>query len=152
MLYGVFKSAGRTHWKNLGTDDVNHARELLADEMKQEVKVGWKRFRTVTLRELPERYAGKCAIIFNTSNTETTREKTVFGDPLGAIWKNCVFSLCGVPVIHRRMFNTFVASSKAQRQGRLSEVSLSRAARAGALHAVPTGRPGFRSGSSYRIL
>src|SRR5512138_1227356 len=41
----------------------------------------------------------KCAIIFNTSNTESTREKTIFGDPLEAIWKNCVFSLCGVPTV-----------------------------------------------------
>ena len=38
-IYAVFKSAGRTRWKNLGTDDVNQARELLAGEMKQEAKV-----------------------------------------------------------------------------------------------------------------
>jgi hypothetical protein len=35
-IHAVFKSAGRTRWKNLGTDDVNQARELLAGEMKQE--------------------------------------------------------------------------------------------------------------------
>ena len=40
----------------MGTDDVNHARELLAEEMKREVRVDWKRSRTVTLRELIERY------------------------------------------------------------------------------------------------
>ena len=55
----------------------------------------------------------QCAIIFNTSNTETTREKTVFGDPLEAIWKNCVFGLCGVPVIHRRMF---ISSSRVRKR------------------------------------
>jgi hypothetical protein len=38
-IYAGFKSAGRTRWKNLGTDDVNQARELLAGEMKQEAKV-----------------------------------------------------------------------------------------------------------------
>jgi NAD(P)H dehydrogenase (quinone) len=65
----------------------------------------------------------RCAIIFNTSNTETTREKTVFGDPLEAIWKNCVFSLCGVPAIHRKMFNIVVTSSEAEREGWLSEVA-----------------------------
>ena len=65
----------------------------------------------------------KCAVIFNTSNTETTREKTVFGDPLGAIWKNCVFSLCGVPVIHRRTFNIVVTSSEPERQAWLSVVA-----------------------------
>ena len=64
-----------------------------------------------------------CAIIFNTSNTETSREKAIFGDPLEAIWKNCVFYLCGVPVIYRRMFNIIVTSSEAERKGWLSEVA-----------------------------
>ena len=65
----------------------------------------------------------KCAIIFNTSNTESTREKTIFGDPLEAIWKNCVFSLCGVPTVHRRMFNIVVTSSEAERKAWLAEVA-----------------------------
>ena len=65
----------------------------------------------------------KYAIIFNTSNTETTRERIVFGDPLEAIWKNCIFGLCGVPVIHRRTFNIVVTSSEAERKGWLSEVA-----------------------------
>jgi len=55
-IYAVFKSAGRTRWKNLGTDDVNQARELVAEEFKREVKIDWKRSRTVTLRELIEHY------------------------------------------------------------------------------------------------
>lgn len=63
------------------------------------------------------------AIIFNTSNTETTREKTVFGDPLEAIWRDCVFGLCGVPTIHRRMFNIVVTSTEEERKGWLSEVA-----------------------------
>ena len=65
----------------------------------------------------------RCAVIVNTSNTESTREKTVFGDPLEAIWRSCVFSLCGVPIIHRRMFNIVVTSSEAERTGWLSEVA-----------------------------
>lgn len=65
----------------------------------------------------------KCAIIFNTSNTGTEREMTVFGDPLEALWKNCVFGLCGVPVIHRRMFNIVVTSSEEERKAWLSEVA-----------------------------
>jgi putative NADPH-quinone reductase len=65
----------------------------------------------------------KCAIIFNTSNTGSIREKTIFGDPLEAIWKNCVFALCGVPTIHRRMFSIVVTSSEAERTGWLSEVT-----------------------------
>jgi NAD(P)H dehydrogenase (quinone) len=65
----------------------------------------------------------KCAIIFNTSNTERTREEKVFGDPLETIWRNCVFSLCGVPTVHRRMFGVVVTSSEAQRKEWLSEVA-----------------------------
>ena len=65
----------------------------------------------------------RCAIIFNTSNTETAREKAVFGDPLEAIWRNCIFDLCGVPTVHRRMFNIVVTSSEAERKGWLSEVA-----------------------------
>jgi integrase len=55
-IYAVFKSAGRTRWKNLGTDDVIHAKELFAEEIKREVKIDWKRSRTVTLRELMTHY------------------------------------------------------------------------------------------------
>ena len=65
----------------------------------------------------------KCALVFNTSNTATAREKAVFGDPLEAIWRNCVFDLCGVPDIHRRMFNVVVTSSLAERERWLSEVA-----------------------------
>lgn len=64
----------------------------------------------------------RSAIVFNTSNTETGREKTVFGDPLETIWKNCVFDLCGVGAFHRQMFNIVVTSSKTQRKRWLSEV------------------------------
>ena len=39
-----------------GSDDVNHARELLTDEIKREVKVDWKRARTITLRQMIETY------------------------------------------------------------------------------------------------
>ena len=53
----------------------------------------------------------KAALVFNTSNTETQREKNVFGDPLETIWKNCIFGLCGVTNFHRRMFNVIVTST-----------------------------------------
>jgi NAD(P)H dehydrogenase (quinone) len=62
------------------------------------------------------------AIIFNTSNTGTAREMTVFGDPLQAIWEDCVFGLCGVPKFHRRMFNIVVTSTEEDRREWLSEV------------------------------
>jgi NAD(P)H dehydrogenase (quinone) len=64
-----------------------------------------------------------CAVIFNTSNTETEREKTVFGDPLEAIWRDCIFGLCGVPSIHRRMFGVVVTSTEEERKGWLREVA-----------------------------
>lgn len=65
----------------------------------------------------------KAALVFNTSNTESGREMQVFKDPLETIWKNCIFGLCGVPDVFRRMFNIVVTSSEAQRQQWLAEVS-----------------------------
>jgi len=64
----------------------------------------------------------RAAVVFNTSNTEPEREKSVFGDPLETIWKNCVFGLCGVGVCHRRTFGTIVTSTKTQRKQWLDEV------------------------------
>lgn len=65
----------------------------------------------------------RSAIIFNTSNTETEREKDVFGDPLERIWGNCIFNLCGVTNFYRKMFNIIVISSEQQRKKWLKEVS-----------------------------
>ncbi len=65
----------------------------------------------------------RCAIVFNTSNTETNRERAVFGDPLDTLWKNCIFGLCGVPLVHRRTFNVVVTSSEGERKGWLAEVT-----------------------------
>jgi NAD(P)H dehydrogenase (quinone) len=64
----------------------------------------------------------RVALIFNTSNTESAREKNVFGDPLETIWKNCIFGLCGVTNFHRRMFNVLVTSSEAERKNWLDAV------------------------------
>jgi len=65
----------------------------------------------------------KTALVFNTSNTKSEREKKVFGDPLETIWKNCVFGLCGVTNFHRRTFNVVVTSTKAQRKSWLEFVT-----------------------------
>ncbi len=62
------------------------------------------------------------ALIFNTSNTETERENRVFGDPLEAIWKNCIFDLCGVKNFYRRTFTIMVTSTELQRKKWLEEV------------------------------
>lgn len=61
------------------------------------------------------------AIVFNTSNTDAAREKTVFGDPLETIWKNCIFGLCGVTSFSRRMFSVVVTSSEKRRSEWLDE-------------------------------
>jgi putative NADPH-quinone reductase len=64
----------------------------------------------------------RAAVVFNTSNTETEREKKVFGDPLETIWKNCIFGLCSVTNFYRRMFSIIVVSSEEQRKEWLKEV------------------------------
>jgi putative NADPH-quinone reductase len=65
----------------------------------------------------------KAALVFNTANTEAGREWTVFGDPLDTIWKNCIFGLCGVSEVHRRMFGVVVTSSPSQRAAWLAETA-----------------------------
>ena len=64
----------------------------------------------------------RAAIVINTSNTEPEREKSVFGDPLEAIWKNCIFDLCGVRTFHRRTFSIIITSTEEQRRQWLHDV------------------------------
>jgi NAD(P)H dehydrogenase (quinone) len=64
----------------------------------------------------------KAALVFNTSNTPSLREQSVFGDPLQNLWKNCIFDLCGVPVFHREMFGVVCTSTLDERQGWLDSV------------------------------
>jgi len=64
----------------------------------------------------------RAAVIFNTSNTPEERERDVFGDPLETLWRNCVFGLCGITSVHRRMFTVVVTSSAAERVLWLQEV------------------------------
>jgi NAD(P)H dehydrogenase (quinone) len=64
----------------------------------------------------------KAAIVFNTANTPDEREHAVFGDPLEALWKKCVFDLCGVKKVHRRTFTVVVTSTAQQRAAWLAEV------------------------------
>ncbi len=61
------------------------------------------------------------ALILNTSNTPALREQQVFGDPLEVLWKMCIFDLCGVPHVRRRMFNVICTSTLAQREQWLAE-------------------------------
>ena len=63
----------------------------------------------------------RAAIVFNTSNTEASRERAIFGDPLETLWRNCIFGLCGVTHFHRRMFGVVVTSTPEQRRQWLAE-------------------------------
>jgi putative NADPH-quinone reductase len=62
------------------------------------------------------------AVVFNTSNTPTEREKSVFGDPLELLWRKCIFDLCGIKSFHRHMFCVVVTSSEKQRNEWLRQV------------------------------
>jgi NAD(P)H dehydrogenase (quinone) len=64
----------------------------------------------------------KTAIVFNTANTPPERERLVFGDPLEAIWKRCVFGLCGVDDVRRVTFTVVVTSTPEQRAAWLAQV------------------------------
>jgi len=64
----------------------------------------------------------KTAVVFNTSNTPRARELSAFGDPLDAIWRHCIFNLCGVQEFDRRMFAVIVTSTPGQRTVWLNEV------------------------------
>jgi putative NADPH-quinone reductase len=63
----------------------------------------------------------KIGLVFNTSNTNEERENNIFKDPLETIWKNCIFSFCGVKQFDRRMFRIVVTSDLNQRQIWLNE-------------------------------
>ncbi|MBS3909635.1 MAG: NAD(P)H-dependent oxidoreductase [Actinobacteria bacterium] len=62
------------------------------------------------------------ALVFNTSNTPPRRELEAFGDPLETLWKNCIFSLCGVNEFYRKMYAVVVTSTPEERQAWLEDV------------------------------
>jgi NAD(P)H dehydrogenase (quinone) len=62
------------------------------------------------------------AIVFNTSNTCEERENLIFKDPLEAIWKDCIFQLCGIHDFYRKMFRIVITSTEEDRKKWLKEV------------------------------
>lgn len=58
----------------------------------------------------------KTALILNTGDTEPTRERLVFGDPLEGLWARCILGLCGVNDVRRRLFGVVVTSTAQERQ------------------------------------
>jgi putative NADPH-quinone reductase len=65
----------------------------------------------------------RTAVVLNTSNTPAAREREVFGDPLDAIWRRCVFDLCGVHDVRRRMYGVVVTSTPAERTAWLADAA-----------------------------
>jgi NAD(P)H dehydrogenase (quinone) len=65
----------------------------------------------------------RAALVFNTSNTASGREREVFGDPLERIWKDCIFGLCGVSRFYRQTFGIMVTSTPTQRASWLQSVA-----------------------------
>jgi len=63
----------------------------------------------------------RTAVVFNTGNTSLSREKAVFGDPLERLWCDCVFGLCGITDVRRRLFGVVVTSTLAERAAWLAE-------------------------------
>jgi putative NADPH-quinone reductase len=57
----------------------------------------------------------RTALVLNTTNTSADRELEVFGDPLQRTWADCVFGLCGVGDVRRRVFGVVVTSTSEQR-------------------------------------
>ena len=83
------------------------AYEFLAGDSGEGVPVGLLRAQT--------------AVVINTSNTPAARELSDFGDPLEALWRNCIFGLCGVARVERKMFGIVVTSTPAQREAWLKQ-------------------------------
>jgi NAD(P)H dehydrogenase (quinone) len=63
------------------------------------------------------------AVVINTSNTPAEREAAVFGDPLDALWKKCVFGLCGVSNVTRRTYGPVAGSTAEQRATWIADVA-----------------------------
>ena len=63
----------------------------------------------------------KAAVVFNTSDTETERERSELGDPLEAIWGRCVLPYCGVQRTYRTVFRPVVGSARTLRKTWLKE-------------------------------
>lgn len=64
----------------------------------------------------------RIALVFNTTNTPPQRELEAFGDPLQALWKNCIFGLCGIGDFRRKSYGVVVTSTEEQRQAWLDDV------------------------------
>ncbi len=60
-------------------------------------------------------------LVLNTGNTPYDREATVFGDPLGRIWQDCVLGYCSAARVERALFGVVATSTEMQRKEWLSQ-------------------------------
>ena len=68
-------------------------------------------------------HKAQAALVFSTSSAPEERENTVFGDPLGRIWKDCVCDFCGITSIKRLMFRVVDDSTEQERQSWLEQTA-----------------------------
>lgn len=61
------------------------------------------------------------ALVLNTSDTTSVREREVFGDPLRQIWAACVLPCIGIDDVRRKVFRTVTDSTPEQRGAWLRE-------------------------------
>jgi NAD(P)H dehydrogenase (quinone) len=78
--------------------------------------------KAMQARECRKVLSARAAVVFNTSNTTEEREAAIFGDPPEALWKRCIFGLCGIARIERRVFSVVVTRTEKERQGWPAEV------------------------------
>lgn len=64
----------------------------------------------------------RAAIVVNTANTPAERETAAFGDPLETLWKRCIFGLCGVTNVIRRVYAPVSGSTAEQRATWFAEI------------------------------
>lgn len=62
------------------------------------------------------------AVVLNTANTPWDRELAVFGNPLDTLWRTCVFGLCGVSNVARRVYGPMATSTPDERAAWLHDV------------------------------
>jgi putative NADPH-quinone reductase len=72
--------------------------------------------------ETIQKLRGKIGVVFNTSNTEESRETGYFHDPLEHEWIKCVFGFCGIERCSRRMFRVVAGSRAEERAAWLEQV------------------------------
>jgi putative NADPH-quinone reductase len=62
-------------------------------------------------------------LVVNTSDTTEERERTLFGDPLDAIWRRCLAPYLGEPEVSRLVLRVLADADAAQRAAWLDDVS-----------------------------